>query len=115
MIVNEIAENYVIALTVNSNGKVEFLCEEHYLTRNHTDEILVERVNKLAENSCRGEYARPKYITKTLTINPGEYYSKVSGRFSCADKQIADIEVGVKEICRSLLGPSYRSLSSGKN
>jgi len=112
---NELKDPYNVSLTIKNKSYVSFSCEEGYLTKMSTDVEILNKIDNLAKNSCTGNFVRTNEKIKSLTINLGEYYHKVSANFSCKEQLTPDFEIGAAELCRSLLGSSYRSLSAGGN
>jgi len=112
---NELKNPYNVSLTVKNKSHVSFSCEEGYLSKMSTDVEISNKIDTLAEKSCAGNFVRKNKKIKSLTINPGEYYHKVSASFRCEQQLESDFEIGAEELCRSLLGPSYRSLSAREN
>ena len=112
---NELKDPYNVSLTVKDKSHVSFSCEEGYLTQLSTKTEMSKKIDEFAENSCGGDYVVTNNKIKSLTINPGEYYQKVSASFRCEGQLESDFEISAADLCRSLLGPSYRSLSKREN
>jgi len=109
---NELKDPYNVSLTIKNKSHVSFSCEEGYLTKISTDVEILNKVDNLAEKSCTGNFVRINEKIKSLTINPGEYYHKVSASYRCEKQLAPDFEISAEQLCRSLLGTSYRSLSA---
>jgi hypothetical protein len=108
LITNDIKNPYKTSLSVGSSGKVNFFCEEGYLIHMYTEDELIENTHSLANDICPDGYSIHKIKTKSLSINPGEYYSKVSASFSCNKAYVPEVNSNAKKICRSLFGSSQR-------
>lgn len=114
-ITNELKNPYNSALSVDNGGRVSISCEESYLTSQFLEAEIEEKIDVLADASCPGHAMVTKIKLKSLTINPGEYYHKVLAKFVCTDPSEVKIDKDASHICRSIFGPSYRSLSTRTN
>ena len=109
MITNELVEPYKTTLKIDDYNKAQFECAESNLLNQATRETLYERTELLAQSVCTSDYSLTKFKAKTLTINPGEYYSELSAKVSCVDKISPQFDLNAKKLCRLLFGPSYRA------
>jgi len=106
---------YEASLSTKNNSNAKFFCEEAYLVYQHTKTELNDSIVNAAKDICFGDFSITKTKIKTLAINPGEYYAKLSANISCPDKISPNFESDAEQLCRSLLGQSYRSLQEQNN
>ena len=113
-VTNELKDPYNASLSIKNKNHIRFSCEEGYLTEQSSEAEILKRIDALAKNSCDGGFIREDEKLKSLTINPGEYYHKVSASFRCKEQLVSDFDIDATALCRSILGSSYRSLSASE-